>query len=170
MRLLFFIILLPSIALSQKAHLYYPDGEQYKGSHHSLEQISHDLEEKARVYHYSPFVASGDDITTVGFLLFTDSAMWVLTQNPTVIDSAINHFDLEKFFNSTEFQIELDAFIANESLTDSFILKTLGEPDSKRNFISKDGKFNRWEYKRLGLYLIFEDGIVTHKMPINGSY
>jgi len=169
-RLFIITCLIPFTGYAQQAHLYYPNGERYKGDHHSIEQISHDFEDKARVYHYSPFVAGGDEVTTVGFLLFTDSAMWVLTRNPAHIDSAINHFDLDKFYDSREFQIELDAFIANESLNEEFIIKTLGEPASKREFVGREGKFDRWEYKKLSLYLILEDGVVTHKMPIEGSY
>ena len=146
-------------------HVYFPDGTKYSGSHHALEQINEDLEEKGRVYHYTPFVNQGDEITTVGFVLFTDSALWVLTHNPALIDSAINHFDVEEFYNSPEFKIELDAFIGNGTLPDDFIMKTWGEPLKKRTFITKEGELHRWYYNNHGVDLIFKDGVVVHHLP-----
>lgn len=159
--LLCWLILLAITSFAQPG-IYYADGSTYKGNHHTLEGITHDLDSHGRVYHFSPFVANGDDVTTVGFLLFTDSALWVFTDNPEVIDSAINRFDLQKFYNSVEFRIELEAFIAEGHLTEQFILSTLGEPEKKRKFVSKEGVFYRWYYPTTGYDLIFQEGRVSH--------
>jgi len=157
--LLFFITL---SSFGQKQFVYFPDGTAYKGSDNTLEAISNELESQNRVYHYKPFVAYGDEFTTVGFVLFTDSALWVMTKSPSQIDSAIRSFNKKKFFASQEFIIELEAFIAKGALDKSFVLATLGEPTRKRTFQSKQGMFDRWEYHPHAIDLILEGDLVTH--------
>ena len=167
MRLLvsLFLIFNGAFCFSQHVHVYYPDGKLYTGKTHILEEINKEFDAQERVYHFSPFAGKGDDITTVGFLLFTDSALWVQTNNKSVIDSAIASFDLEKFFNSNEFKIELDAFIAKQALEESFIQEALGQPEKKRAVKTKDGYFQRWYYPTYGIDLIIENNIVTHYLP-----
>lgn len=163
-----FIILFLSVFVqiqAQQAHVYYPGGKQYQGSSHILEGINKEFDEKERVYHFTPFAGLGDEITTVGFLLFTDSALWIQTSRKFIIDSAIAAFDLHKFYKSAEFRIELDAFIAKGALDESFILNTLGEPVKKRTIRTKEGFFDRWFYPQLGVDLILEEKIVTHYIP-----
>lgn len=167
MKLIFFLLSISAFTpgIAQQARVYYPDGNPYKGSSHTLEEINHDFDMQNRVYHFTPFAGKGDDITTVGFLLFTDSALWVQTHKKAMIDSAIAAFEINKFYSSHEFRIELDAFIAKGALDETFILNTLGEPDKKRTIRTKEGFFDRWFYSQLGVDLILEEQIVTHYIP-----
>jgi len=155
-------VFLAHLGVAQNSNIYTPDGQQYDGDKHTLEHISIEMEPEGRVYHYSPFIAAGDDITTIGFMLFTDSALWVMTHKPHLIDSAISLFDKRQFFESPEFSIALNAFINKGVLTKEFIRQTLGEPTHKRNFITKTGNFDRWAYPQYNLDLILEQGVVTH--------
>ncbi len=167
MRLLVILTLLgaPMTSFAQQAHVYYPNGELYESSHHLLEQINKEFDIHQRVYHFTPFAGQGDDLTTVGFLLFTDSALWVQTSRKTIIDSAVAAFDLGRFYQSNEFRIELDAFIAKGVLNDVFIMNTIGAPEKKRTIKTKEGEFERWYFPRLGVDLILEESIVTHHIP-----
>lgn len=167
MRLLFILSLIGCTltSLAQQAHVYYPNGELYESSHHLLEQINKEFDVHNRVYHFTPFAGRGDDLTTVGFLLFTDSALWVQTSRKAMIDSAVAAFDLNRFYQSNEFRIELDAFIAKGVLDDVFITNTIGAPEKKRTIKTKDGEFERWYFPRLGVDLILEENIVTHRIP-----
>ncbi|MEP2771940.1 MAG: hypothetical protein ABJH05_07310 [Fulvivirga sp.] len=153
-------------SMAQKAHVYYPSGDLYQGNSHILEQINKEFDTHERVYHFTPFAGRGDDLTTVGFLLFTDSALWIQTSRKAVIDSAVAAFDLDKFYQSNEFRIELDAFIAKGVLDRRFVESTLGSPVKQRVIKTKDDEFDRWFYPHLGIDLILEKDVVTHYIPV----
>ncbi len=140
------------------AGFYYPDGANYKGDANNIGQINAELEENGRVYILSPYA---DTLMMVGYKLFTDKPLWVLTENPSIINNALGKFDLADFMESWEFEFELKKHIEEEVLSDIFIIETLGGPTSRVKYFDKNTELEIWTYDELLLSLTLRDGVVV---------
>lgn len=159
-----FFLLTVACVYGQKTNIYLPNGEKYATDHRTLEQINKSFESRGRVHQFSPFAEQGDFKTTVGYHLFTDSALYVITENPSKIDEALKLFDLNAYTNTHNFKIELESFIEQKVLDRDYIQLTLGTPDHKSFYTTKLGQLERWRYSHLGIDLIVENDVVTHFM------
>ncbi|MEO7990145.1 MAG: hypothetical protein ABI663_11420 [Chryseolinea sp.] len=140
---------------------YYPDGKKYNGKAANMEQISKELEPQGRVLIVAPFTDDGDYLTTIGYKLFTNKPLWVLTQTPEKIKEAIEVFSIEEFFESYKFELELEKGIKARTLTDAFILETLGQPNKRTKYFDNSIEFQNWTYDIHNLELTLKKGIVT---------
>lgn len=160
------ILLLTTIAPLASAQLpfYYPDGKPYKRKAVNINDINSDFGPCGLVKLHTPFCSdqpSADCLTTVGYKLFSNTPLWVLTEEPDRIPDAIRAFDVRKYLLSWEFEFDLKAFIEKKCLTDAFILETLGPPDDRSKYYSQSLEFENWDYKALRLTLTLQKGIVT---------
>ncbi|MEJ6748665.1 MAG: hypothetical protein QNK60_01900 [Flavobacteriales bacterium] len=99
--------------------------------------------------------------------MFTKHPIYVATTDVTKIQLAIASFNLEKFFDSYDFEMELETNITEGTLTDLFIIETLGHPDNKSKYYDKEVEFKNWTYSDLGVTLQFINGIVTSYIITN---
>jgi len=140
---------------------YYPDGTKYKGTARNIGQINKELEKLGRVYIVTPYTDNGDYLTSVGYILFTDKPLWVLTDSPDKIKDAITRFDLPEFLASWKFEFELENHVKKGVLTDLFILETLGAPTNRTKYFDHNLSVEVWSYESLSLVLTLKRGIVT---------
>jgi hypothetical protein len=139
---------------------YYPDGTKYKGTAKNIAQINKELEEQGRVY-VDIQSSSTDNFTTVGYKLFTNKPLWILTDNPDKVNDAITRFDLNDLMTSWKFESELEKYIKKGVLTDIFILETLGPPTNQAKYFDSNIAVENWTYDNLSLTLTLKKGIVT---------
>lgn len=161
--LLLFILLtgqLNSFGQDKPLTFYYPDGTKYKGTAKTIAQISKELEEHGRVY-VDIQSSSEDEFTTVGYKLFTNKPLWILTDKPDKLKVAITKFDLNEFLTSWEFESELEKYIKKGLLSDIFILETLGGPTDRKKYFDSSVEFENWTYDNLSITLTLKKGIVT---------
>lgn len=152
------------LAQSNDMLFYYPDGKPYKRLCTGIADISADFDKEGRIKTFSPMCwdsARYDCFTVIGYKLFTDQALWVFTNSDEDITKLARSFDYQKYLGSSSFYLDLNDHIKKRTLTEGFILETLGSPDR----IDGDGNDDRgtksWTYAKLGVVLIFEDGLVA---------
>lgn len=160
-KVLIAVIFLSKLTFGQSLNslMYYPDGKKYKGVAKTIGELNKQLEKHSRVYVYSPI--ADDNLTLVGYKLFTSEPLWILTDDTTKIKNALRSFELNEFLHSWKFEFELKSYIKKAVLNDLFILETLGQPDGKTKYYDKDVQFESWNYASLGLSLNFKKGIVS---------
>jgi hypothetical protein len=149
---------------SAQLPFYYPDGRPYKRQAVNMNDINKDFDNCGRVKIETPFCSQepgADCLTSVGYKLFTDTPLWVLTNSPEKIPEAVKAFNVREYLLSWEFESDLETFIKKKCLTDAFILKTLGAPDDRSKYFSQSIEFENWYYEPLGLKLTLTKGIVT---------
>jgi len=148
-----------------KNAFYLPNGEKYIGIAHTMGEINLEMEEYGRVYIYT--YRKNDFSTDVGFKLFTDEPLWILTTDTNLIENAIKSFNLYEYLNSWEFEFDLERYIKMKTLTDIFILETIGKPDKTVKRVDSDSSLENWYYYDLGITLTLTNGIVTSYISIN---
>lgn len=139
---------------------YYPDGEKYKGDAENIYEINLEVEIKGRVYSPATLIDEGDSLTMVGFKLFTNEPLWVLTEDTSKLQRAINAFNYYEYMHSRRVELELKTSIERKNLDKAFILETWGRPDEMIETYDSSGSFEQWFYNELGFILTFENGIV----------
>jgi len=107
---------------------------KYQGNARSIGEIDKEVESNGRVYTFTPFMKEGDNLTTIGYKLFTDKPLWILTRRPERIDEALTKFSLSEFLTSYQFEITLGRHIKSKNLDDAFILETLGQPTKRTKY------------------------------------
>ena len=141
---------------------YYPNGEKYVGKANTMKKICNETEKYGRIYNYMvPDKFAG--VSDIGFLLFTNEVKWVLAYDTTNYDNikkAARSFNLNEYFNSFKFEMDLEKYIERKNLSDIFILQTLGKPNDAVKRHNTNYSIELWTYNRLGLTLKFRDGIV----------
>lgn len=164
--LLFATLLFTELVFGQTLNslMYYPDGKKYKGTAKTIGELNKQLEKRGRVYVYNPFPE--DNFTMVGYKLFTDKPLWVMTEDTAKILPAAKSLGLDEFFQSSMFEIELQSAIKKRVLDDAFILETLGQPQQKEKYFDKDIALENWKYTSLGLSLTLKSGIVISYIKI----
>lgn len=150
-------------ASAQDMNFYYPDGKPYKRKCKNILDINNDFDTYGRIRIEIPYC--GDSVNqncfiTVGYKLFTDDALWVLSDDPKKVTDAAKTFNLDEYLHSWAFDNDLKNFIKKKSLTDIFILETLGPPSDRIKYVDADHETERWTYEDLDLSLTFRDGIV----------
>lgn len=148
--------------------MYYANGKKYTGAAKNIGELNKEFDKYDRIYVYNPegkeFI---DNLTRVGFKLFTDNPFWVITKDSTNIQKAINSFDLKEYFNSSwRFQFDLENHIKEGTLTDLFILETLGAPNDKSKYFDGIITIENWQYSRFGVTLTLKNGIVVSYIKI----
>lgn len=161
------IALLSNLTFGQdKLQTYYPNGELYPHTGKTLEDVNFELEEHGRVYMHIP-KDIGEGTFLVGFKLFTNTPLWVATRDKTRIQSAIDSFELDEFLQSYKFEMELENYIEKGTLTDLYILETLGPPDNRDKYFDKNIQVENWTYTDLGIKLTIENGAATSYIKID---
>lgn len=165
MRKIYTLVFLISMSLTasyaQSLGFYYPDGKKYLGQAKNIAQLNKELEDHGRVYRVAPLADDGDVVTSVGYKLFTSTPLWVMTDDPKKVPKALEKFDLDEFLTSWKMETELEAHIKKGTLSDIFILETLGGPNSRQKYFDANIEFERWTYNNLDLMLTFKKGIVV---------
>jgi hypothetical protein len=151
-----------SIALSQDDPLkfYYPDGRLYTGTAKTMNDISGELEDHGRVYVHHVKTSDKDELLYVGYKLFTTEPLWILATNDSRIPVALELFDLQAFFNSRDFISSLEKFIKKGTLTDIYVLQSLGQPTKKTRSFANNEATETWIYESPSVSLMLKDGIV----------
>ncbi|SKB82656.1 hypothetical protein [Maribacter arcticus] len=156
--LLLIAILFVSYTFGQnKIKTYLPDGTDYAGSGTTINQLNKEFEEHGRVYTYD--ADNGDSMSMVGFKLFTNEPLWVLTDDKSTIQKSIESFNVDDFLYSYKCEMEIEKFIKKGTLSDIFILETLGQPDNKSKYFDEDIQIDLWTYRDIGTTLSFRNGI-----------
>ena len=155
------LLLITSVFSQKKTITFYPDGKPYKGESNTIGQLKAEFEDQGRVYLFAPYTDQDDYLTSIAFKLFTDEPLWVLIEDSTQIPQAIKCFNLNEFFQSWKFDYELIHYIKEGTLSDIFIIQTLGQPDRKTKSFDENIQVDSWFYMDLGVTLKFRNGIVT---------
>lgn len=164
--LLGLVLLRPVTLLAQSNDMlfYYPDGKPYKRVCTSIVDINADFDKEGRIKTFSPMCwasAKYDCFTVIGYKLFTDQPLWVFTNSNENITKLVKSFDYQKYLVSSHFSSDLNDHVKKRTLTEGFILETLGSPDKIDSGRDVDRVGTSWTYVKLGVLLIFEDGLVT---------
>lgn len=164
--LLGLVLLRPVTLLAQLNDMlfYYPDGKPYKRVCTSIADINADFDKEGRIKTFSPMCwdsAKYDCFTIIGYKLFTDQPLWVFTNSDEDITKLVRSFDYQKYLVSSNFYSDLNDHVKKRTLTEGFILETLGSPDKIDGGRDVDRVVTSWIYVKLGVLLIFEDGLVT---------
>jgi hypothetical protein len=159
------VLLNPITLLSQSNDMlfYYPDGRLYKRACNSIIDINGDFDKDGRIKIFSPMCWDStryDCFTVIGYRLFTDEPLWVFTNSSEEIPHLVKAFNFQEYLRSSQLDHDLKDHITKETLTDDFILETLGVPD-KSDIVDEGRKNETWTYSKLGLVLGFEDGLLT---------
>ena len=167
------LVLILAITLSinllfgqNEPRIYLPNAEPYMGKGKTFGQINNDLEKHGRVYVYMDYEDKDDPNVMIGFKLFTAEPLWIYIKDTSKIQKAINSYNLYEFLHSWNFESELERYIELGTLSDIFILETLGQPDNKTKYFDKDFQLDRWTYSKLGITLSFKNGIVISYIKI----
>lgn len=148
--------------------IYYPDGKKYTGSNRDFDRLNNELEEKGRVWTYTIVNDKKEYPSVVGFKLFTSFPLWVYTvEDSSQIDSLIKRVNPEELMNIHKIESELKKHINNGSLSDIFILQTLGPPDKLKYYDDENSRVSQWTYLKLRLYLIFTNRIVSNYIKMD---
>ncbi|MGB8490968.1 MAG: hypothetical protein WCE64_07905 [Bacteroidales bacterium] len=150
-------------ATKNETGLYLPDRKPIPLTQKTFGQINKEFEEGGRVYLHTiqQIVDKDTSYGMVVFKLFTDTPLYISTKYPSKINEMIKSFDLNEFFRSWKFESELQSYIKKGTLSDIFILQTLGRPNNKASYFDKDrGELSSWVYSRLNITLLLKDGIV----------
>jgi len=143
---------------------YYPDGKKYIGKAKTINDINKELAKGLPVYKHFPRIK--DDYSAVGFKMFTDIPIWVITEHPKRIKEYINSFDLSEFLHSWEFEFEIEMCIEKGNLTDIYLLESLGRPDKKTKLGTAKITLEEWYYSNFGISFYLTDGIVTSYIKV----
>jgi hypothetical protein len=152
------------------AQVYLSNGKHFEGKPgRTIGDISKELNENNVYLHTYTFkIDDTVKFALVAFRLFTDIPLWLLGINDSSqIQSAIKTFDLEEFLTSWKFESELEKYIKKGTLTDIFILETLGPPNNKSKYFDVNIQIELWTYSRLGVILTLKNGIVTSYIKID---
>ena len=166
------LVLLSSIKLLAQPNdmlFYYPDGKPYKRLCTSIVDINADFDKEGRIRTFSPMCwdsAKYDCFTVIGYKLFTDQPLWVFTNSDEDITKLVKSFDYQKYLGSPHFYYDLNEHVKKRTLTEGFILETLGSPNNIDIDGNDDRETKNWTYAKLGVVLIFKDGLVTGYQPI----
>jgi len=149
-------------SLNPRYSIYYPDGRKYTGKPRDFVQLNNAFEENGRVWMYTRAISNADLPTIVGFRLFTIVPLWICTVDSSEIKRVIKSVTLEELMKS-DLDAELQKQIEKGTLTESFVLKTLGPPNDRvKYFDEKNYQVHQWTYSRLHLYLIFTNRVVSN--------
>jgi hypothetical protein len=155
-------------SLRLRYSVYYPDGKKYTGNTKDPAQLAYEFEEKGRVWLYTVAHDKTDQRSVIAFKLFTSIPLWVYTvDNSSEINRLIKSVKADDLMTSERVESELRKYIKRGTLTDVFILQTLGRPDKLTYYDEKNRKVNQWTYSKLHLYLIFTNRIVTNYIDIS---
>ncbi|WP_299798540.1 hypothetical protein [uncultured Maribacter sp.] len=158
--LLFTIFFLNFSFGQNKLKFYMGDGTEYSGTGKNINQLNNEVEEHGRVYTYDADLKDGNSMTMVGFKLFTNEPLWVLTDDKSSIQEGIDSYNIDDFLSSYQCEMEIEKFIEKGSLTDIFILETLGQPNKKSKYYDQDIQIDLWTYRDIGTTFSFRKGIV----------
>lgn len=157
--LLVLLSLISACAFGQGSY-YYPDGKPIPKTikFKNINELNKHFDPHGRVY---VDVMPSEKITSIGYKLFTNNALWVLCEDTTGIRDAIANFDLEKFLSGYQAEMAIEKHIKTKTLTDIFILETLGPPSWRDKVADANLSKEAWGYDKLKLNLHFSGGIVT---------
>ncbi len=155
-------------SLKFRNSIYYPDGKKYTGTARNFDQLNEEFEEKGRVWLYTLPDDTAAQPTVIAFKLFTNIPLWIYTtSDSSEINRLLKSVRPEEMMTTSNLESELKKYIKQGTLSDIFILQTLGQPDKLKYYDEENRKVSQWTYKRLNLYLIFTNRIVTNYINMN---
>jgi hypothetical protein len=152
-------------AFAQIDNIYFPDGSKYKGKSKNINQLNAELFKNIPIYDY--FTQDGDDYPVVGFKLFTNKALWIMTKHPNNIKKYIAKFNLSDFFEGWEFEEALKKGIEKKYITDIYIAETLGKPDKRISIGDANKSIEQWDYDQYRVSLFFENSLLVRYLIIH---
>lgn len=141
-------------------YFYTPDGKRIPETFGTIGKLNLAMEEHGRVFSFTQENNTGN-FEIVGFKLFTNIPLWIYCYDPNNIKSLINSFNIEEFLHSWKLEFELKSYIKKGTLSDIFILQTLGQPNNKATYFDKQIQVANWTYSNLGVTLVLKNGIVS---------
>lgn len=157
------ILLLTITGYTQQLKFWYPDGRPYKRVCKNINDINKDFDSMGRIKSFAPFCGEVDTdcFTHVGYKLFTDTPLYVMAESSEVAKKACEkgYFVLSEYLEGHDFEMDLDRFLSQKSITEGFILETLGVPDIKRRYSDGNTAIENWTYKNL-IILTFHNSIL----------
>lgn len=145
---------------------YYPDGKTYNGNARTIGQLDTELTKNGLVHMH--LCEYKDEYTMVGFKMFTAEPLWVETNYPESIDSAIRSFDIEHY-NKYELETDLYGKVEEPVISSDYFLETLGKPDTMNSLPEKNEEI--WKYNKLKLKIKFFDKImVAYKSEYDAEF
>jgi hypothetical protein len=166
MKKVFLLVLLVTSVnfLRAQNHFYLPDGTKYSGKAKTINQINAELAKSLPVYVFLGGTETDDAV--VGYKMFTNKPIWVITKNPKRIQEYILKFSLEAFLHSWEFTSGIEKCIKERTLTDRYLLQSLGKPDKKITLGDATTTLEEWQYHSLSISLFLTNGVVTRYLKV----
>lgn len=160
--------LICSLSFSQDLEFYYPDGKFItKGA--TVNTVLAKYFPEVRLTH-NPSIENSkmvhnekSGVFAVYFNVLSNEPLFVLAYpNPTQnqIDSAVNSFNLEEYYNSWKFEFDIRTAVKSKKLTDIDLYKAFGKP-IKSN-VTSDGtnSIKTLAFGNPSVIFILRDGIV----------
>ncbi len=160
-----FLLIISTKTFAQRSDCYLPSGDKCpkeKNIGKNMLDLNKKFEQKSRTYFLFPAGTSA----FVVFKSFSKEPLYILTNKKThsskeEIKEMIENVDYQYYFGdyNSGLKMDLKKFIQNKSLTDLFILDTMGSPnESKETF--RDGKSLRYmEFNKFGIRIYFSNSI-----------
>jgi hypothetical protein len=137
---------------------------RYSGKAKTINQLNRELAKSTPVYVFN--LGEETDYTVVGFRMFTDKPIWVITKHPKQIQDYISKFSLSDFLQGWEFTFEIEKCIKEHNLTDLYLLQSLGRPDKKITLGDSKTTIEEWQYHSLGVSLFLTNGVVSRYLKV----
>ncbi|MEO7049686.1 MAG: hypothetical protein ABI091_30565 [Ferruginibacter sp.] len=151
-----------------KFNFYDSKGERIYGDSLSINDIVRLHFDSLTRYRY---VSSSDDdlkklsadfgIMAVGFQIFTNKPYFVLADRdltPSVVQLVFKNFTKAQYLSSKSFYDDIKKFTAENVLSKSFIIETLGKPDEM--YQNEENK-EQWQFSNYKLTFLFEDSMAV---------
>ncbi len=157
-------------SLRTRYSVYYPDGRKYTGDITDFDTLNNVFEEKGRVWLYTKALDKSEQPSVIAFRLFTNIPLWIYTSDSSEISRLTHSVSLDDLMAPGRLESELKKHIKKGTLTDVFILQTLGRPDKLKYFDDQNRNVSQWTYSRLHLYLIFTNRVVTNYLKMDSFH
>lgn len=104
---------------------------------------------------------NNDHEVEVFFKLFTNEPILIRCKHPENIKKYVSSFNLKNYFNSWQFESDLSYYIKAKTLTDIYVIKTLGQPDKKTKAVDANNTIETFFYNKLTTAITFTNSIAT---------
>ncbi len=158
------LLMITTSTLFAQSQIYFSNGKKYRGKAQTINQLNAEIAKGIPVYTHIAKV--GDDLSTVGFKMFTDEPLWVITEHPQNIKQQIASFSLQEFFDSWKFESAIESCIKNRNLTDLYLLQTLGKPASRTRTSDGNNSIEQWTYANLGISFFLINGVTARYVKV----
>ena len=161
---IFFILIFSSITIAQQVNVYLPNGTMKKfPPNTTFGEIEKTFEPMQRITSY--YCECGE-ITQVCYKFFTKEPLFIITKKPECIKKCLKSFNFKKFMRSLLVEIDIKRYMEEKTLTDLYILETLGHPDDLKKDVTGANEYELWFYNDYNLVLKILNGYVIGFMRL----